>query len=213
VTPPTLTGWVLGRDDDPPLDPSGADARRALRRELLHPEYHRQNAVQQVLNWINRRIERGLNAAHEAPSVSTVMAMIVFVVLALALAWLASRARRTAAGPDDDRPVLSEEKVTAAELRRRAEAALAADDYVATVVEGFRALTLRQVERGRLPDTTGTTAHEVSTALATEYPSLARRVAASADVFDAVLYGDRPATRGQAVDVLALEDDLAGARR
>ena len=34
------------------------------------------------------------------------------------------------------------------------------------------------------------------------------RVRASARLFDAVLYGDRPATREQARRVLALDDDL-----
>ena len=34
----------------------------------------------------------------------------------------------------------------------------------------------------------------------------------SADLFDATLYGDRPATRDDASAVLGLDDTLAGAR-
>ena len=33
---------------DPPLDPSGSEARAKLRRELLHPEYHQQNLLQRA---------------------------------------------------------------------------------------------------------------------------------------------------------------------
>ena len=66
------------------------------------------------------------------------------------------RGRRTAAA------VLTEEVVTADELRARAEAALEAGRFEEAVVEGFRAVAVRQVERGRLSDTPGATAHEVA---------------------------------------------------
>jgi hypothetical protein len=191
-----------------PLDPSADDARAQLRRELLHPEYHQRNLVQEIIRWLDRKVSGGLDQASQAPPLSTFMAMVVFVALALALAWLVSRARRTARSPGEERPVLGEEQVSADELRGRAEAALAAERYEEAVVEGFRALTLRQVERGRLPDTPGATAHEVAVALAAEYPVAADEVAASASVFDAVLYGDRAATRGQAQAVLELDHEL-----
>ena len=193
---------------DPPLDPSGSEARSKLRNELLHPEYHQQNLLQQILTWIERRVTRGIDAASQAPPLSTLMAMLLFVALVAGLAWLASRARRTARDRGEKRAVLTEEIVTAAELRARAEAALAAGRFEEAVVEGFRALAVRQVERGRLTDTPGATAHEVADLLAAEYPSSRDRMQAGALLFDQVLYGDRPATREQALSVLALDDDL-----
>jgi len=57
-------------------------------------------------------------------------------------------------------------------------------------------------------DTPGATAHEVADILAAEYPGHRDRMQAGALLFDQVLYGDRPATREQAVSVLALDDDL-----
>jgi hypothetical protein len=192
----------------PPLKPSADDARDQLRRELLHPVYHQQNLLQEIIRWLDRKVSGGLDRASHAPPLSTFMAMVVFVALALGLAWLASRARRTARSPGEERPVLGEEHVDARELRGHAEAALAAERYEEAVVEGFRAITVRQVERGRLPDTPGATAREVAAWLAAEYPAAADRVGASAAVFDAVLYGDRPATLEQAQAVLALDDDL-----
>jgi len=193
---------------DPPLDPSGSEARSKLRNELLHPEYHQQNLLQQIFSWIERQVVSGIDAASEAPPLSTLMAMLLFVGLVAALAWLASRARRTARDRGEKRAVLTAEVVTAAELRARAEAALEAGRFEQAVVEGFRALAVRQVERGRLVDTPGATAHEVADILAAEYPGHRERMQAGALLFDEVLYGDRPATREQASSVLALDDDL-----
>ena len=193
---------------DPPLDPSGSEARSKLRNELLHPEYHQQNVLREVLTWVEREVNKGLERASQASPLSTLATMVIFVALVALLAWLASQARRTARTRDQERAVLTEEVVTAAELRARAEAALEAGRFEEAVVEGFRALAVRQVERGRLTDTPGATAHEVSSILAAEYPALGDRVQASALVFDEVLYGDRPATREQATSLLALDDDL-----
>jgi len=108
--------------------------------------------------------------------------------------------------------VFTEETITAAQLRARAEAALADGRTEDAVADGFRALAVRQVERGRLADTPGTTAQEAARALAGEYPGLRARVGGSAELFDAVIYGDRSATRDQAVDVLELDDELKGRR-
>ncbi len=208
MTPPLVLVALAARLPDPPLDPSGSEARSKLRRELLHPEYHQENLFQRVLNWLVRKIGTGLDQAAQAPPLSTLMAMLIFVALALALAWLISRARHTAREKDDRRAVLTEEVVTADELRARAEAALEAGRFEEAVVEGFRAVAVRQVERGRLSDTPGATAHEVAEALAREYVAMADRVHQSARLFDEVLYGDRPATREQAGSVLVLDDDL-----
>ncbi len=199
---------LLGRLPDPPLDPSGSEARSKLRRELVHPEYHQQNLFQEVLNWLLRKVDNGLSRASQAPPLSTLMAMLILVALALALAWLVSRARHTARERDEKGAVLTEEVVTADELRARAEAALAAGRFEEAVVEGFRAVAVRQVERGRLSDTPGATAHEVAEALAREYVAMADGVHRSARLFDEVLYGERPATREQAASVLALDDEL-----
>lgn len=193
----------------PPLVPSPDESRSALRRELLKPEYHDQDLVGRVFSWISRRLNGLLDAASGAPAVSTLLAMVILVVLVLGLALLLSRARRTARTTRERRTVLTDEVVSAAELRARAEAALAAGQHEEAVVEGFRALALRQVERGRLPDSPGATAHEVASSLATEFPGQATDVAAGALLFEEVLYGDRPADRARAASVLALDDALA----
>lgn len=194
------------------LEPSPDQARSWLRRELLAPEYHERGLLERVVGWVERRISQGLGLAADAPPLSTAAAMLVLVGLVVGLGLLLSRARRTARAPRD-RPVLpAHETASAAEMRRRAVTALEAGRHEEAVVDGFRALALHQVETGRLDDTPGTTAHEVAAALAARFPGLRDRVHLTADLFDAVLYGDRTATREQALEVLALDDDLVGVR-
>jgi hypothetical protein len=197
---------------DPPLDPTPDEARSRLRRELLRPEYNEQNLLQRFMRWVERQVGRGLEAAADAPPLSTLAAMVILVGLVVLVGWLASRARLTARSRAEERPVLTEEQVSADELRARAEAALAAGRHEDAVVDGFRALALRQVERGRLTDTPGATAHEVALALGGEFPHLRERVHASGALFDEVLYGDRPATAQQAAGVLSLDDQLLARR-
>lgn len=199
---------VVVRLSDPPLDTPPDEARAKLRRELLRPEYNEQNLVGRFFDWAQRQVGKGLESASEAPPLSTLAAMVLFVGLVLVLGWLLSQARRTARTPGDERPVLTSEVVTADDLRARAEAALADGRHGDAVVDGFRALTVRQIERGRLTDTPGATAHEVATALGAEFPHLLARVRAAGALFDAVLYGDRPATRDQAGELIALDDEL-----
>lgn len=183
-----------------------------VRRELLKPEYHDQNLLQRILTWIDRQVNNGLDAASGTPPLSAFAAMVVLVLLAGGLAWLLSRARATARAEQEKRAVLTDEVVSAAELRARAERAFGDERYEDAVVDAYRALAVRQTERGRLDDAPGATAHEVALALAAEFPHQRPRVDASADLFDAVLYGDRPASRGQAAGVLALDDELATVR-
>jgi Domain of unknown function (DUF4129) len=208
VTVPAGLVGLITRLTDPPLDPSGAEARSQLRRELLHPEYHRQNVVQEILRWLSRKVGGGLDRASQASLLSTLMAMVVLVVVVGTLVWLVLQARRTAHENEQKQAVLTDEVVGADELRARAEAALEAGRFGEAVVDAFRAVAVRQVERGRLVDAPGATAHEVAEALAGEYAQTAGDVHRSARVFDEVLYGHRPATREQAAAVLALDDSL-----
>lgn len=193
---------------DPPLQPGAEDARSALRRELLKPEYHDQNLLQRLLGWIERRLDGTIDAASGTPALTWFAATAIGLALVVALALLARRVRRSGQAASTSAVVLTSEAVSAAELRERADLALAEGRYADAVADGFRALALAQVERGRLDDTPGLTAHEVATSLGLTYPQHRASVAAGADLFDAVRYGERPATRDQAVAVLAIDGDL-----
>ncbi|WP_340537050.1 DUF4129 domain-containing protein [Nocardioides sp. GXZ039] len=198
---------------DPPLDPSADEARRLLQVELSKPDYHDDDLLQRLLDWIQRQIDGTVDGASSIPPLTWFAITFLVVALMVAAAFLISRARGTARRKGvEQRAVLSDEIVTAAELRARAERALAEGRNAEAVIDGFRALARRQIERGRLDDVASITAHEVAAALATEYPERRERTAAGADLFDAVMYGERPATREQALAVLQLDQDLAAAR-
>jgi hypothetical protein len=195
---------------EPPLDPSPDDASSLLRRELVRPEYHEHNILQQVLDRIDRFVNDAIDAASQAPPLSTFAAMMAFLLLTVAVWWLLSRARRSARVLRERAVLPADRSVTAAQLRGRAERALAEGRAEDAVVDGFRALAVRQVERGRLDDLPGATAHEVAAALGAAHPGERRRVDGTAALFDSVLYGDHPATPEQAAGVLELDDVLAG---
>ncbi|WP_243058893.1 DUF4129 domain-containing protein [Nocardioides sp. SR21] len=194
----------------PPLDPSGDEARSLFERELVRPEYHERDVFQQLLDWLGRLVDDTVNAASNAPPLSTFAAMVAFLALATALGLLLSRARRTARVAKARRAVITDDSVSARELRARAERALAEGRNADAVVDGFRALAVRQVERGLLDDLPGATAHEVAHAVGAAHPGQRQRVDGTAALFDSVLYGDRPATAAQAASVLELDDALAG---
>lgn len=197
---------------DPPLDPTPDEARSLLQRELLRPEYHDQDLVRRLVTWLERQVSRGLEAASQAPPLTTLVAMVVGLLLVAALVWLASRARRSGAVDPTPGAVVPPDTVTAAQWRSRALAALEEGRPEDALVDGFRALAVAQVEGGRLDDLPGATAHEVADALGASYPGQRVRIDEAARLFDLVLYGDRPATREQAADVLGLDDELGALR-
>ena len=66
---------------DPPLTPDGDEARSLLRRELLHPDYHQDNLILRLIDWLSRLLDRGLAAARETPPLTTFAAMLVGLLL------------------------------------------------------------------------------------------------------------------------------------
>ena len=196
----------------PPLDPSGDEGRRLLRTELLHREYHQQNLWQRLLDWLGRLFDRSVGAASGTSGVTAFVTLLIGALLLAGLLVVLSRLRRDRRQRVRPPALLPDDRPSAAELRRRAEASLAEGRHQEAVVDAFRALAVRQIERGRLDDQPGATAHEVAARLAASYPQEGSRVGRTADLFDATLYGDRPATRDDASAVLGLDDTLAGAR-
>jgi len=202
---------VIPLRPDPPLVPSPDEARGDLRRELTDPAYQ-QDLLSRLLDAVERWFAARLTDAAEAPLVTVAASVVVFLGLALALFALLSRARRSVELRAATGPVLEDERVSAAELRGRAERALAEGRHEDAVVDGVRALTVRQVERGALDDVPAATAREVTRRIGAHHEALRPRLDDVARVFDAVRYGDAPASASDAGSVLALDDELAGRR-
>lgn len=201
---------LLAGSLEPPLDPSGDEARRLLGRELADPKYYDADILQRLTDWLERLVDDTINGVSASGPLSTLLAIVVALALVAAIILIVSRARLTAKAERRPAAALTDEVITAAELRARAEAALAAGDASTALVDAFRALAVRQVERQRIDDVPQATAHELARALAAEFPAQAGAVHHGADLFDQTLYGDRLATREQALELLALDDALAG---
>jgi hypothetical protein len=200
------------RAPGPPLDPSGDEGRSLLRAELLKKEYHDQHLWQRLMDWLGRLFDRSVGAASGSSPVTVLVTMLLAALLVLGLVLLLSRVRRDRRVRARAAVVLLDDRPSAADLRRRAESALSLERYDDAMLDAFRALTARQIEHGTLLDQPGLTAHEVSLRMAATHPSLADGVARCADLFDATMYGDLPATRDDAIAVLALDDSLVGGR-
>ena len=215
MTPPVSGQVVVGAVDrawsrligaEPPIRPEPDEARSWLRTELVDPVYHQENLLQRVIDAINRLFDRGLEAARAAPPLSVLAAIVVFVALAMTAMWLISRTSRAATVSRAERPVISDQRVTAAQWRARASQAFADRRWSDAAVDGFRAVVVAAVEEGRLPDSPTATAHEVGDSLAERADDdRARRLRAAARIFDEVLYGDHPATEEQARSILDLD--------
>jgi len=189
-----------------PADLSGDEARDRLRRELLHPDYQG-DVLQNFLERVQRWMDEVLTAASGVPVLTWGAGLVVAAVLLLALGLLLSRVRGDAARRAAVLGPVLAHRVSADEHRARAEAALATGDAREAVVEGYRALAVRQVERRRVDDVPQATAHEVGDLLAEAFPDDRARVRTAADDFDLALYGDRPVDPAAARAVLVLDDE------
>lgn len=185
------------------------EARSLLRRELLRPEYQDSDLLGRLTRWLQRVFSSLLGNAADVPLLSFVALVVVLLLLVLAAVLVLSRLRRSGAAAAPATPALLDERVTSAEWRARAEAALASGDATTAVVEAYRALAVRQVERRRIDDVPGATAHEVGEMLAAAAPRHAAAVRQAATLFDLALYGEHPASAEQARTLLELDDLLA----
>jgi hypothetical protein len=196
---------------DAPLDPTSAEARELLEKELGKAVYRDDRGLlERLWDWLRDNLT-GTTGSGGLPAWTVWLAVFIgFAVLALVL-FRSIRAERRMTGPRHE-GVLAGPVRSGAEHRATAAAALAAGDADTAVLEGYRALTRSAVDRTLLEDLPGLTAHEVSVALGPVFPGYAGRLASAADAFDAVRYGRRPATLSSATELVELDLALLGSR-
>lgn len=175
----------------------------------MSPEYVERNFMARLWEWLQRLLDDLFARAAGVPLAQWIAGMIVALLLVGLVLLAVNRLRRAAhaKAPADVTEVLPT-RIGAEELRRRALAALARADHPEAVVDAFRALAVRQVERRRLLDTPGATAHEVGDQLAGIFVEQAHDIRTAAALFDLALYSDRPVVAADAELVLALDTSL-----
>ncbi|SFK06750.1 DUF4129 domain-containing protein [Cellulomonas sp. KH9] len=194
-----------------PVEPDAAEARRWVRGELLDPAYHRQETLlERVLRWFAELLDGLPDVGMSGRTVLLVAVGVVLVVVVVALVVAGpvragARRRRTAVLSADDRR-------TAAQLRDAADAAAQAGDWSTAVADRYRAVVRDLEERGLLDDRPGRTAHEAARLAGAALPPHAGALARGGDLFDAVVYGDRPAAAPDDAAMRELDAAVRAAR-
>lgn len=205
---------MIGLPAAVPVQPDADTARRLLLDELAKPAYAAaqpspiDRAAQAFLTWFNGLFD--VKGADAPPLVLAIAIGVVVAVLvvALLLFGLPRRNRRSSVGSlfgADDRR-------SADEMRRAAEAAKGRGDFSLAVLERFRALARGLDERTLVAVFPGTTASAFAASAARTFPAEHGELQVAAELFDAVRYADDTATREDALSVSALDDRLAAAR-
>ena len=205
---------MIGLPAAVPVEPDAGTARRWLLDELAKPAYAAaeptpfDRAVQAFLTWFTGLFDvRGSSTPPVLLAIAIAVVVAVLVV-ALLLFGLPRVNRRSSVGAlfgDDDRR-------SAADMRRAAEAALAQSDFSLAVLERFRALARGLDERTLVAVFPGTTASAFAAGAARAFPAEHGELRVAAELFDGVRYADEVATREDALSVFALDDRLAAAR-
>ncbi len=186
--------WVvLGQ-----VDPDRDQAHRWAVEELSKHEYQaaQPGLFDRVTQWLWERLTQlhlGGDGTWSPGAALGVGLVVLVLVVAAVLGWrhfggAGATHRRGAA-------VFSASTLqTAAEHRRRAEAAEAAEQWAVAVLERFRAVARELEERTLLHPAAGRTADEVAAEGSHALPGLRELFTRAAHGFDDVVYGDRPAT-------------------
>jgi hypothetical protein len=202
---------------DVPVDPSSPQAQEWIREELARPEY--QAARPTWFDLASKAVQDWIDALLRGPTgdAGPVLLLVVVIVIAalIAVAFVifgrprvnrrSALDRRALFGADDLR--------SASELRRSAQEAANAGDWVLAVEEQFRAIALGLDERTVLSVTPGTTATHFAAAAAAIVPAERDQLTAAARAFDDVRYLGRPGTPSTYQQLVALDQRLQRTRR
>lgn len=197
-----------------PVDPDRDEARRLLEQELRDPDYRvHESLLVRAWRWVTDHLP-SLDVPGQLPpwAAWAVLGLVLLVAGAVVLFAARDRWRRATPGRAGAGGVLDDAGTSAAAYRRRAEAAVAAGDHRAALLDAYRAVAAGAVERALLDRRPGRTAHEVALGLAPVFPDEASALAGAADRFDAVRYGGLRATADQAAAVVELDRRVAAAR-
>ncbi|HEU4997303.1 MAG TPA: DUF4129 domain-containing protein [Lapillicoccus sp.] len=205
-------GWPGALPTD--LDPSTEQARQWLSEELARSEYQDTRSLfQRFMDWLADRLA-DLQGTQGTGGVSLPPLVItgVVVLIVVGVLFLVTRIRVESRSVAERKTLLGDSFLTADQLRREAERALAENRFDDAVVAWTRAIARDAESRTLLPDAPSMTAHEVGTALGVAFPGHVDDIGHTMDRFDAVVYGDQPASRDDALATRSTDTALRVAR-
>jgi len=185
-----------------------------LIEELARPEYQQrrdgESALTRLWRWFADLFEGAPGIG--LPPLSVLLLIVGIVVAVVLLArYVAgpirlSHERRGGAVVDED------DARTAAQMRQAAKAAAREGEWSLAVTERFRAVVRGCEERVILDERSGRTAQEAATDASARLPEVASVLSDAARLFDAVLYGARPATEADYLLTERLDDGVQAAK-
>jgi len=190
------------------LFPDPETAREWLQEELARPEYQ-EPLLERVARWFDDLVGTVQDATATSGGLSQLIALVLLALFLVGVAIALSRLRANPTQPTSGTAVFSDAPETAAEHRRRANAALRQERWGEAVIESVRALASGLVERDLMTEQSGVTAHEISWRAAELFPDQRRRLETMSAVFDETRYGERPADETRARDIVELALELA----
>jgi hypothetical protein len=205
---------MIGQPATVPVTPDAGTARSWLLNELAKPAYAAaepspfDRAVQAFFTWFSGLFDVKGSSTPPVLLVIAIVLVVAVLVVALLLFGVPRLNRRSASrslfGEDDRR--------SAEEMRRAAEAAMTRADWSLAVLERFRALARGLDERTLVAVFPGTTATAFAASASRVFPAEHGELRVAAQRFDGVRYADDVATREDALAVAALDDRLVAAR-
>lgn len=196
------------------LDPSTDQARQWLRDELARSAYQdTRSLLQRLMDWILEHLAdlQGTTGTGGV-SLPPIAITLVVVLLVVAGGYVLTRVRVESRAVADRTTLLGDTVLTAEQLRREGESALSEGRFGDAVLAYTRAMARDAERRTLLPDAPSMTAHEVGAALGGAFPDHAASINRTIDLFDGVAYGNRDATRDDALSARATADTLRSAR-
>ncbi|MFF4990879.1 DUF4129 domain-containing protein [Streptosporangium saharense] len=196
-----------------PVDVDRGRAAGEAIRELLRPEYAKENLIDRFMRLVNQFIGDLL----DQESVGTVGSMVAWIVLGViilaAVTAVVLVARRTAGrGGARREGVFGDGRRSAAEHRRASEELAAREQWAEAIRERLRAVARDLEDRVIIDSMPGRTADELAVEAGRALPGLAEDLSTAARTFDDVTYGEVPGTAAAYAFMRDLDERLRTAR-
>lgn len=184
--------------------PDDDEARRWLAEELARPEYGSElSPLTRFIRWILQALSDAASGGDvDIPIEVFVIVGVSIALLVLLLAVLFNPIRL--GDRRKSSAVFDGEDISIEQARERLEESLRSQDAEAVIVWAFRLVVLDLANRGVLRDGPGLTALEAAHHAGRAVPLLAVDLETAAALFDAVRYGDEPATTADVDTMLTL---------
>lgn len=205
---------------DIPIEIGGDEARRRALAELAKAKYGGtpewlQRAADRAWRWVERILEaylrwRASQGAGGGVSPWFVIAVVVLVVALALIVWKVGLPRWQRRSASDHSLALDPTKA-ATDYRALAEAAAAAGDWRVAVRERFRAVVRELEVRTILDVRPARTAWEAAYSASRTVPEAADALHSGAELFNAVVYGDRAADAGTYARLVAVDQTVTAA--